>query len=143
MTAPPPRTARAKTVDPSYLEGRLVQALRRLDPERELAQLVLCDEFGLPLAAAETATGPSHDPEVLSALAAEALGLMNRVGHALDRTHGVSVQIAAGRVRQVRPVSNAEIPVFLVSLGARVVPDDRFATFAEEVARLIRSSTQP
>jgi hypothetical protein len=41
------------TVDASFTEGRLAQALRRLDPDRILELVILSDASGLPLAVAE------------------------------------------------------------------------------------------
>lgn len=134
----PPVRVRPKTVDVRFLEGRLVQSLRRLDPDQRLSQLVLCDESGLPIAAADhvPAGTLSEDPEHLSALGAQALALMGRV-EAVATSSAVTVELAEGRRLQVRPIPDIGVPLFLVAIGTTVVPDDRFDAFAREVRALI------
>lgn len=141
VTPPLPRTHRSKTVDGRYLEGRLSRSLRDLDPERALSQLVLCDETGLPIAAADTPSteGGHEDPETLSALGAEALTLMGRVGVVLAESRTVTVGLESQRHLQIRPIAGDGVPLFLVTIGHQTVSDTRFATFAGDVRTLINT----
>lgn len=137
----PPVRVRPKTVDVRFLEGRLVQSLRKLDPEHRLSQLVLCDESGLPLAAADhlPSGGLAEDPVHLSALAAEALSLTQRVDHVATTSGAVKVELANGRHLEVRAIHGLTPPLYLVTIGGPVVLDGRLEIFAAELKPLFES----
>lgn len=140
--APGPRTGqrdRLRTYELGTVEGKLTLALRDLDPDRRLAQLILCDDSGLPIAAAEQASGHGQDAELLSAVCAEAMILMQRIGQTLDAARTVSVRTANGQVLAIRPLPSAA-PIFFVSLGPNEVEDARFARFAATVVPLLDRS---
>lgn len=143
--APGPRVGprdRLRTYELGTVEGKLTLALRELDPDRELGQLILCDDSGLPLAAAEPAAGQGQDPELLSAVCAEAMTLMHRVGETVDTARAVAVRTAGGQELAIRPLPSAA-PTFFVSLGPREVEDARFARFTAAVVPLIDRSLVP
>jgi hypothetical protein len=138
----PPVRVRPKTVDVRFLEGRLVQSLRKLDPEQRLSQLVICDESGLPIAAADhiPAGGLAEDPVHLSALAAEALSLTGRVGQMASTSGTVKVELTGQRQLEVRPIAGLEPPLFLVTIGGTLALDGRLEAFALEVKNLFDPS---
>ena len=136
-----PRRTRLPTVDASFTEGRLAQALRRLDPDRILELVILSDASGLPLAVAEggrQGAVTAIDPELLAALAAAAHGLMTRVEGAVAPVRALTLQLGDAARIEVRPATTA-IPTLLVTAGESGPSDARVTRFIEEIQPWVRA----
>ncbi|MFO0750319.1 MAG: hypothetical protein U1F43_32310 [Myxococcota bacterium] len=132
-TRPSPRPAVASRPGATRDE-QLVQVMRALDPlGSDLSSIVLVDASGLPLAS----TDERVDPTEVAAIAAQALGLLTRVGELVAPARGLSLDLDGGRVLDIRPIAPGEQPYLLVSAGARRPDDTRFRDVASRLTALL------